>query len=276
MAVPATSDKVKKNGDAIATYLDVLLSSARCEEFSEELRRIKAAVCPPVPVKHGAAVSSASQRVCIALKSRDAAVAKRKQVTDEMAKLLQWMEEINKTVPELDAAVKAAEDELLQARAENDKAMDSAVGPAAGPPSGSSPDAGPGSDSSSVILALQLQVRELQSRLVELTAAAGGSGGAGAAVALALPPVPVAVAQGGDARGRDSAPVSAGAPPRDLGRRRSRSRKRLSVDDPEGDGAMEDEPDGARTPVPTDLESQVARAQQLAEWAGVAPVKSSG
>jgi len=66
--------------------------------------------------------------VCIALKVKEAAVAKRKSATDEMAKLLHWMEELGKTCPDLDAAVKAADAELHLARAENEKAVDSAVG----------------------------------------------------------------------------------------------------------------------------------------------------
>ena len=264
------ADKAKKSGDVIAASLDALLSSGKCEEFGEVLRNIKASVCIPAPVKHGAAVSGASQRVCIALKVKEAAVAKRKSATDEMAKLLHWMEELGKTCPDLDAAVKAADAELHLARAENEKAVDSAVGHVHADLEG-------GSDPSAVISALQGEVRELRSKLVELSSARGSGSSVGPAGVAGSAPVLGAAVQGGDLRGRQK--KSEREDRAESGVRDDRSRSRQKDEkkggtgpEPEADEAMQGEPgDG---PTPDDLGAHIKRAQELAEGAGVMPASA--
>ena len=263
------ADKAKKSGDVIAASLDALLSSGKCEEFGEVLRNIKASVCTPAPVKHGAAVSGASQRVCIALKVKEAAVAKRKSATDEMAKLLHWMEELGRSCPDLDAAVKAADAELHLARAENEKAVDSAVGPL------HADDLEGGSGSSAVVRALQSQVRELQSKLSELSSARGSGDSLGVDAGPGRDPVLGASVQGGEARGRkmspDRADGSEGKKPR---KDRSRSGRRDVGAVPEG-GADADMREGPECgSAPDDHQAQIKRAQELAEGAGVMPASA--
>ena len=262
------ADRAKKSGDVIAASLDALLSSGKCEEFGEVLRNIKASVCIPAPVKHGAAVSGASQRVCIALKVKEAAVAKRKSATDEMAKLLHWMEELGKTCPDLDAAVKAADAELHLARAENEKAVDSAVGPL------HAADLEGGSGSSAVVRALQSQVRELQSKLAELSSARGSGGSVGVDAVPGQDPVLGASVQGGEARGRQMSPARADRSEERARKDRSRSGRRDEGAVPKDDAgeAMQDGPECGSAP--DDHQAQIKRAQELAEGAGVMPASA--
>ena len=261
------ADKAKKSGDVIAASLDALLSSGKCEEFGEVLRNIKASVCTPAPVKHGAAVSGASQRVCIALKVKEAAVAKRKNATDEMAKLLHWMEELGKTCPDLDAAVQAADAELHLARADSEKAVDSAVGHLH---AADRDESGP----SAVIRALQSQVRELQSKLDELSSARGSGSSVGAAAVPGQDPVLAASVQGGDVRGRQMSPARADRSEGKVRKDRTRSGRRDggAVPKTDADEVMQEEPVGGSTP--DDHQAQIKRAQELAEGAGVMPASA--
>ena len=230
-------------------------------------------MCTPAPVKHGAAVSGASQRVCIAPKAKEAAVSKRKHVTDEMAKLLHRMEEIGKTCPDLDAAVKAADEELHLARAENEKAVDSAVGHV----HGVDLSAEGGSEPSVVISALQGQVRELQSKLAELSSAHGGGSSAGVAGAPGPAPVRGAGVQGGELRGRqkqsERGELSEETVRKDCSRSKQKDQKKSgAVHGPDADEAMQEGPDGG--PRPDDHGAQIKRARELAEGAGVMPASA--
>ena len=265
-------DRAKKGGEVIAASLDALVSSGKCDEFGEVLRNIKASVCTPAPVKHGAAVSGASQRVCIALRVKEAAVAKRKGATDEMAKLLHWMEELGKTCPELDAAVKAADYELHLARAENEKAVGSAIGHVHG-----ADLAEGGSDPSVVISALQSEARELQGKLAELSSARGGASSVGVAGAPGSAPVLGAIVQGGGLRGRQMSSGRDDRPEEKVRKDRTRSGRRDQKDGdavrvPDAGEAMQEGPDGGLPP--DDHEAHIKGAQGLAEGAGVMPASA--
>ena len=121
-----------------------------------------------------------------------------------------------------------------------------------------------------VVSALQGQVRELQSKLAELSSARGGGSSAGAAGAPGPAPVRGAGVQGGDSRGRQKQSEREELSEETVRKDRSRSRqkdqkKSGAVHGPDADEAMQEGLDGG--PRPGDHEAQIKSAQELAEGA---------
>ena len=112
-------------GDLEAAF-QLLPKSDNCVPYKDALLGMSKEVCPPQPKTPGAIITSASHRVCRAVKERDAAKARLDKVPTIMQSMVEELQKLRDSVPSLRADLAAAETELAIASAENDNVLQQA------------------------------------------------------------------------------------------------------------------------------------------------------
>ena len=126
-ASPQVSRPVGKGGSSdVQAAFQLLLGSDKCQTYKDALLGMSKEVCPPQPKKPGAEITAASQRVCRAVRDRDAARTKLSKVPVLMERMLEELGKLRDTVPRLQSDLEAAETELAVASAENDRVLQQA------------------------------------------------------------------------------------------------------------------------------------------------------